>query len=1095
MIYKFAFSNGEIQLANALSQKDYLSMLDQIPDLDINNAVVGTYNGKLDIAMETGAIPSEKQLEYIINYDLYRHADGFSLKMEQGAQYKYSFDGQNLDVWKVNDATGDPHHFEKIGPGHDVNAEGRIYYYNPDDIFQMIWVNRGTPRLNRLAIPLVRQWCLQNLGAAPTYVGEETDEAIEKNAAPEDWGPMKIEQLDEPYDFQMPKTVEDIFVHNMECPECKHNLRQAPGGVYCEYCGWTPRVSTDVYRKPMTRDHYTESSGAFVYYNGRIAWAGGFHYEAFDQIVPNNYDETKLAAGHVLQVWDPDDVENPYHVVDFDAQDLTDRRIPMAIKLDALRLIRRNFPDARIFGGKWAASVEDTEPPYNFGFMKEPHSNLYPAAWTDNEKMRPEANNAIKQHVLKQLAINHYDDADDWIYFTVYGSGASYNWDEDGDFDVQMWIDFEAFNDKHPNAAFTSDDLLAEVRRVVQMVNFPSFKDLGLDTPECEGMMLIQFYPKPGKGTPEENLSSKPYACYDLETDEWLQKPRPITPTFYGEHFIMVFNKATDIAVQAESLLDELQRNTVNWQFWSQMYNTFHNDKYETIANDSKRNAEAEKEGIKVLFQGVFGERQKAYSPEGEGIEDEGDITQKLLEVWGIFQRLKHFARQPLPWEEQELPKEPVEEEEAEAENDKESSRQSDTHIIHPQWNFFSFSYVNGKLYMTGDAYHYELAERFPEVEQAMENEHTPQVWGQVHQYHNGQRGIWYGIDWYSDYLEEQRQVYDEETDEYSGADSSMHTYDAPENMKKDAAQAISDRLGAEVKSDNLWFEPKTIAKVAGWSDIMEDALELRNESGVQITHNGANHVEGIVQSQSSPGTTYATSFDREDPNSQAITQWTCTCPWGEVSWGRTRQWKKYEGRPCKHLLAMYWQSLATPLDEERPEAQGQGQLFNPQQIAQPGPAPLVPGAGPTPAQVPNAAPPGTPQGIMPLPPTGVGVAPPPPPAQSQITKPGQGGTVSLPGTLSKLKESEAAFQNTDTVRNKVPMYGTTRDGYTMLVPASQRGTVLFSDEAETIAIFPLDQAGILEPHLVRVQEPTEQFVGAKGDPFVQRRSKLLHYR
>lgn len=731
-------------------------MLDQISDLDINNAAAGTYNGKIDIDLESGVIPTEKQLEYIINYDLHRHAD--------------------------------------VIPG---------------------WTTR-----------------------------------------PENWNPIKVDQLSEPYNFQMPKSVEDIFVHNMQCPECQHNLRQAPGGVYCEYCGWTP------------------------------------HY---------------------------------------------------------------------------AATVEDSEPPQNFGFLKEPHNDLYPAAWEDHEKMRPEANNTIKQHVLKQLAINHYDDADDWIYFTVYGSGASYNWDEDGDFDVQMWIDYEAFNDKHPNAAFTSDDLLAEVRRVVQMVNFPSFKELGLDTPECKGLMLIQFYPKPGKGTPEENLSSKPYACYDMETDEWLQKPRPITPTFYGEHFIMVFNKATDIAIQAEALLDELERNTVNWQFWSQMYNEFHNDKYDTIANDSKRNAEAEKEGIKVLFQGVFGERQKAYSPEGEGIEDEGDLTQKLLEVWGIFQRLKHFARQPLPWEEQELPKEPEDDDKSDSE------------------------------------------------------------------------------------------------DQDDGGDES-HT-------NKESALIV----------------------IAGWSDIMEDAQELREQSMVQITSNGAQHVEGIVQSQTSPGTTYATSFERQDPNSQAITQWTCTCPWGEVSWGRTRQWKKYEGRPCKHLLALYWQSLGTPLDENQPEAQGQGQLFNPQQLAQPGPAPLVPGAGPTPAQVPNAAPPGTPQAVMPIPPTGVQV--PPPPAQSQITQPGQGGTVSIPGTLSKLRESEAAFQNTDTVRNRIPMYGTTRDGYTMLVPAGQRGTVLFSDDSETIAIFPLNQAGILEPHLVRVQEQTANFAGAQGDPFVHRHSKLLHYR
>jgi hypothetical protein len=29
--------------------------------------------------------------------------------------------------------------------------------------------------------------------------------------------------------------------------------------------------------------------------------------------------------------------------------------------------------------------------------------------------------------------------------------------------------------------------------------------------------MLIQYYPKAGTGSKEENLASKPYACYDLD--------------------------------------------------------------------------------------------------------------------------------------------------------------------------------------------------------------------------------------------------------------------------------------------------------------------------------------------------------------------------------------------------------------------------------------------------------------------------------------------------------------------------------------------------------------------------------------------------
>jgi hypothetical protein len=47
------------------------------------------------------------------------------------------------------------------------------------------------------------------------------------------------------------------------------------------------------------------------------------------------------------------------------------------------------------------------------------------------------------------------------------------------------------------------------------------------------------------------------------------------------------------------------------------------------------------------------------------------------------------------------------------------------------------------------------------------------------------------------------------------------------------------------------------------------------------------------------------------------MTQWQCECPWDQYAWQRTRQWKKYEGRPCAHVLATWWASKMAPLDED----------------------------------------------------------------------------------------------------------------------------------------------------------------------------------
>jgi hypothetical protein len=312
------------------------------------------------------------------------------------------------------------------------------------------------------------------------------------------------------------------------------------------------------------------------------------------------------------------------------------------------------------------------------------------------------------------------------------------------------------------------------------------------------------------------------------------------------------------------------------------------------------------------------------------------------------------------------------------------------------------------------------------------------------------------------------------------------------ENWAEEVLEAIRQYQGSVsyVTNDYKSLDESTIfrnlksstVKISDWSEIMQNAQELRNEGAVQITSNGAQHVEGTVASQSEPGTVYNTSFDRADPNSSAITTWNCDCPWGEVSWGRTRQWKKYEGRPCKHTLAMFWQSQSQPLDEDRPEAQGQQQLFNPQDLAP------TPGGPNNMGQVPTAQPPTA------QPPAAVPPSAPAPAPMSQPVPLGQGGTVSIPGALSKIKRSKrvllkrSAFSNGQVVVCKTPLWGIDRDQNQQMVPVGSLGEILWSDNDESIVIFPTDN-GILEPHLVRVQSETSNFRPSRAKtPFVRKR-------
>lgn len=110
---------------------------------------------------------------------------------------------------------------------------------------------------------------------------------------------------------------------------------------------------------------------------------------------------------------------------------------------------------------------------------------------------------------------------------------------------------------------------------------------------------------------------------------------------------------------------------------------------------------------------------------------------------------------------------------------------------------------------------------------------------------------------------------------------------------------------------------------LSNWQSVELKAKRLIQSGNVQIIRNGATQVVANVKGDHGE---YQPSFSRQDPNSQAIDHWTCACKWGQYSWGRTRQFKRFEGRPCAHVLATYWTSRSMPTDEERAPGNQQGQ-------------------------------------------------------------------------------------------------------------------------------------------------------------------------
>ena len=299
-------------------------------------------------------------------------------------------------------------------------------------------------------------------------------------------------------------------------------------------------------------------------------------------------------------------------------------------------------------------------------------------------------------------------------------------------------------------------------------------------------------------------------------------------------------------------------------------------------------------------------------------------------------------------------------------------------------------------------------------------------------------------------------------------------------------------------------YADETLIKEAGWPDIQAKATRLIKSGKVKIVRNAKEIVAGVVEGDHG---TYNTEIQRNDPNSQAISMWSCECKWDQFAWQRTRQWKRLEGRVCSHVLATYWQALGTPLDEEiGPGSEGPQEpppgapegAQPPEGVPQPaGSAPgmeQVPGGGTgmvPPAGTPGPQKPGLPNQTAPPPePAGAvpGQAPEPQslipqyphdpalqPAINPVSVPGQKPQTPLNpmqspgGTFSHVAAQQ--FTNGDMVQLKQADHGQTvglNAGETKEIPMNSIGEVMGTDPLGLVNVYfagPQAEAGRMEPH------------------------------
>lgn len=332
-------------------------------------------------------------------------------------------------------------------------------------------------------------------------------------------------------------------------------------------------------------------------------------------------------------------------------------------------------------------------------------------------------------------------------------------------------------------------------------------------------------------------------------------------------------------------------------------------------------------------------------------------------------------------------------------------------------------------------------------------------------------------------------------------------------------------------EDEDLWHE--AAVKTSTWNDIMAKAQRLLQQGKVTLLRNGYNTIVAHVIGDHGE---YQSEIARDDPNSRAITQWTCECPWDQFAFQRTRQWKKYEARPCAHVLAAFWLSQKTPLDDDRmpgPPGQmppgpqtpvpvspfnqpgtgmmpGMGEGMMGQMPVQP-PQTMTPGipqyaqpqfAQPQPSQsYPLMAPPGENNVIPPYPLEGAGEQ-----GQMPVSIPGgrpgpyPANPIQQPGTFSHVAGANDQFANSDMARIEEDTMGQSvgRDGAVdagqwVDVPKNSIGEVMGQDPTTGwVEInFPLKGGPMTSYHVQCFVEPeklTPMPNLKKPGPFIKRR-------
>jgi len=107
----------------------------------------------------------------------------------------------------------------------------------------------------------------------------------------------------------------------------------------------------------------------------------------------------------------------------------------------------------------------------------------------------------------------------------------------------------------------------------------------------------------------------------------------------------------------------------------------------------------------------------------------------------------------------------------------------------------------------------------------------------------------------------------------------------------------------------------------SAWVDVQNKGKRIADTVGsVNIKRKGPYDIykpDGLIETRATvrgDHATYQTIIHQSHPRSGSITWWDCQCTWRRYVWKRSPPFKKLEGRPCSHVLALWWVASGEPV-------------------------------------------------------------------------------------------------------------------------------------------------------------------------------------